>query len=142
MRYNVGFLKTMERAANLLRQYPYAGRCVTPAELVQAAWPRAVGKKIAAHSKVDSLWNGRLTVSVDDAIWRDQLTTLAGQILWQVDKAVGGNLVRWIEFRVGVRRRGPVRADRSQRISNDDPDGIADPILGHIYQAAKKRASA
>ena len=132
----------MERAANLLRQYRYAGRCVTPAELVQAAWPRAVGKKIAAHSKVESLWNGRLTLSVDDTIWRDQLTTLAGQILKQVEKAVGGGLVRWIEFRVGARKRGPGRANQPQRTAMDDPDGIADPILGHIYQAAKKKANA
>jgi predicted nucleic acid-binding Zn ribbon protein len=133
----------MDRAAKLLRQYKYAARCLSPEQLVAAAWPDAVGKTIGAHSKVEKLWNGRLTVAVDDEVWRAQLTTLSGQIIRLLGKALGEDLVTQVEFRTGIRKRRPARAETSEQdASRVGDDGIADPILSRIYRSSKKKESA
>jgi predicted nucleic acid-binding Zn ribbon protein len=148
VRYNVEVPKpyAMEQAAILLTQFQYASRCLSPGRVVQALWPRAVGKTVAAHSRVDALWDGRLTVSVDDEVWREQLTTMASQIIAQVNRVTGGRAVREVCFRVAVPRRAPGRATQSApAVSRTplfaDPDGISDPVLGRIYRASKKRAT-
>jgi predicted nucleic acid-binding Zn ribbon protein len=135
----------MDQAAKLLAQFQDAARCLSPAHVVAALWPRAVGKTVAAHSRVDSLWEGRLHVSVDDEVWRENLTTLASQIVAQVNKAAGGTVVQQVRFRVGIPKRPPGRAGELPARDTQpapDPDGIADPVLGRIYQASKKRAGA
>jgi hypothetical protein len=82
---------------------------------------------------------------VDDDIWRTQLTPLAGQILTRLCKLVGDGLVTAIEFRIGVPRRAPGRAQHPEvheNQSNRDAEAVADPVLGRIYRASKKRQSA
>jgi hypothetical protein len=89
------------------------------------------------------MWEGKLHVSVDDDVWLENLSTLAAQIVAQVNKVAGGEVVREIRFRVGVPKRPPVRAaEPIPAAVADDPDGIRDPVLGRIYQASKKRAHA
>jgi hypothetical protein len=129
----------MESATKLLRRYRFAKHCVSHAQLVQAVWPKVVGKKVAEHSEIRGLWHGTLIVQVEDPIWQEHLTTLRGQILVQLVSLVGAGLVTEIEFRVGVPRRKPAR---EERVAAAEPDGIEDPILSRIYLASKKRASA
>jgi hypothetical protein len=136
----------MEKAAKLLTQFQYASRCLSPGRVVQALWPRAVGKTVAAHSRIDALWDGRLSIAVDDQVWLEQLTTMASQIISQVNKVAGGSVVREVRFRVAVPRRGPGRATEAPLLASSgvlpaDPDGISDPVLGRIYRASKKRAT-
>jgi predicted nucleic acid-binding Zn ribbon protein len=128
----------MERATKLLRQYRFANRCVTPDQLVQAVWTRAVGEKVAAHSSIRGLWDGKLVVHVDDRIWQENLTTLSGQILGNLARLLGDGMVRDIEFRAGVPKRAPAR---EERVVRGDDDGIEDPILSRIYRVSKKRAT-
>jgi predicted nucleic acid-binding Zn ribbon protein len=135
----------MDQAAKLLAQFQDAARCLSPAHVVAALWPRAVGKTVAAHSRVDGLWKGLLHVSVDDDVWREHLTTLASQIVSQLNKTAGGAVIREVRFRTHVPKRPPGRAVHSSPRDSQpsaDPDGIADPVLGRIYRASRKRAGA
>lgn len=130
----------MERAIKLLGQSEFARKCLSDEELARAAWARAVGPKIAGHSAVAGLIRGRLVVDVDDAVWRSQLTTMRKQVVAQVNKVVGRDIVVEIEFRVAAQRRQPGREFAPVRGIN--AEGIADPILGRLYRASQKKETA
>jgi hypothetical protein len=134
----------MERASRLIRKLKIPGDPISGEELACAAWPEAVGKKIAAHTRAARMVRSRLIVEVEDVIWQRQLFALTGQILGNLDKHLGGGVVEEIEFRVTAPRRPPQIARRSEtspRVA-DEADQISDPILRVIYKQARKRALA
>jgi len=133
----------MERASKFIRRLGLPGDTLTAGELACAAWPIAVGKRIAAHTRAARLVRTKLIVEVEDAIWRNQLFSLSRQILANLAKSVGPNLVEDLEFKVVPRRRDPARAMTAVPASLlDEADGIADPVLRDIYRVARKRALA
>ena len=133
----------MERASKFIRRLGLPGDTITAGELACAAWPIAVGKRIAAHTRAARLVRTKLIVEVEDAIWRNQLFSLSRQILANLAKSVGPNLVEDLEFKVVPRRRDPARAMTAVPASLlDEADGIADPVLRDIYRVARKRALA
>jgi hypothetical protein len=133
----------MERASKFIRRLGLPGDTLTAGELACAAWPIAVGKRIAAHTRAARLVRTKLIVEVEDAIWRNQLFALSRQILANLAKSVGPNLVEDLEFKVVPRRRDPARAMTAVPAPLlDEADGIADPVLRDIYRVARKRALA
>lgn len=114
---------------------------VSPEDLARAAWPVAVGKKIASHTRATSLVRSCLVVEVEDAVWQRQLFALRWQILRKLEEIVGPSLVTEIEFRIAVPRRLPQRAERPAA-AEDDADRIEDPLLRRIYKDKRKRESA
>lgn len=138
----------MERAGRVIAKWKASGSCISVGDLAEAAWRVAVGKKVAVHTMGVSLVRTHLIVEVEDEIWQRQLFTLRGLILKNIEKALGEGIVEDLEFRVGVRRIGPVReehprqAPRRKSNGRDEADRISDPVLKNIYKAARKRASA
>ena len=133
----------MERASNSLGKLKLSTK-MSVEELARAAWPSAVGKRIALRTSVASLVRDRLVVEVEDAIWQKQLFHLRYQILRKVAEIIGDEIVRDIEFRIATPRRPPqpaVRLDEA-RASGDDADGIKDPVLRVLYKESRKKASA
>jgi predicted nucleic acid-binding Zn ribbon protein len=130
----------MDRAGKLLRGLKIGGESLPAEESVRAAWPLAVGARIAAHTRPVEFVEGRLVVEVQDAVWQSQLQTLSGQILGRLRDFAGAASVRSLEFRLGVPRRMPQRAGEV-RATRDEADGIADPGLRRIYKASRKRAA-
>ena len=106
-----------------------------------AAWPAAVGKKIAVHTKAIGLVRSRLVVEVEDAVWQRQLFSLRMQIIARMEQALGRPIVTELEFRVGVPKRAPQRAETGSRLL-DEAESISDPILRNLYRASRKRANA
>jgi predicted nucleic acid-binding Zn ribbon protein len=127
----------MERASRTLAQMRL-GAALDSQELAIHAWPAAVGKKIAAHTRAARLTSTTLAVEVGDPVWERQLSALAPQILRNLEKALGPGLVDRIDFYVRAERRAPQRATRSM----DEADGIEDPVLRDIYRSARKKALA
>lgn len=112
-------------------------------ELACAAWPQAVGKTIAAHTRAARMVRARLIVEVQDGTWQRQLFTLSRHILGNLEKSLGSGLVEDVEFRIVPRRREPQRAAQAApAFAADEADGIADPVLRRIYRASRKRALA
>src|SRR5262245_25698728 len=135
----------MERASKVIRGLPVPDDTFTSSELVCAAWPQAVGKKVAACTRASKLVRDRLVVEVEDATWQKQLWALRFHILRNLEKHVGPHLVEDIEFRVMPRRREPQRAAAATAAPAplfDEADGIADPVLRIIYKDARKKALA
>ena len=133
----------MERASKLIRELIRSRDMITPEQLCCAAWPEAVGKKIAAHTRACRMVRTRLIVEVEDYTWQRQLFSLTPHILCNLEKSVGGGLVKDLEFRIVPRRREPQRAAQAvPALFPDEADGIADPVLRGIYKASRKKALA
>jgi predicted nucleic acid-binding Zn ribbon protein len=133
----------MEPASKLIRQLRLSGDVLSAGELACAAWPQAVGKRIAEHTRASRMVRTRLIVEVEDCIWQRQLFALTPYILRNLEKSVGGGLVEDLEFRIVPRRREPQRAAQAvPALAPDEADGIADPVLRGIYKASRKKAQA
>lgn len=86
---------------------------LSPGEIAAAAWPVAVGKRLAERTKVVRFDSGKVTVEVEDELWRKNLMGLKGQILGNLRKLTGLDLVEEIHFQLAVPRRPPVRQEQS-----------------------------
>jgi predicted nucleic acid-binding Zn ribbon protein len=77
-----------------------------PAEdIAKAAWPAAVGRRIAQYARPAALVRDKLIVEVDDAIWQRQLWQMRAPILAKLCALLGANLVHDLEFRIAIPRR-------------------------------------
>ncbi|HWC98673.1 MAG TPA: DUF721 domain-containing protein [Candidatus Sulfopaludibacter sp.] len=133
----------MERASKLIRGLGQPSDRISGEDLACAAWPAAVGKKIAAHTRATRLVRDRLVVEVEDQTWQRQLFSLTQFILRNLEKHVGSGLVGDLEFKVVPRRREPQRAAAAMPgLFADESNAIEDPVLRSIYRAARKRAQA
>lgn len=137
-------IKPMERASKFIGKLKLSAQ-LPPEELAIAAWPVAVGKRIAFHSTARCLVRDRLVVEVDDGVWKRQLFQLRLQILENLIEIVGPDLVRDVEFRVATQRRPAAVASALRPetlVSADEADAIRDPVLRQIYKERRKKASA
>ncbi|MCL4402513.1 MAG: DUF721 domain-containing protein [Acidobacteria bacterium] len=134
----------MERASRLIGKIGFPGDTTIAETLARAAWPVAVGRKIAAHAHATRMVRSSLIVEVEDAVWQKQLFTLRSQILPKLRSNLGEGIVEEIEFRVMPRRREPQLARRMEpaRSPGDDAEQIPDPVLRRIYRDSRKKALA
>ncbi len=135
---------SMERAGRLLGKLNRSTQVLTGEELARAAWPQAVGKKIARYTAATGLVRKCLVVEVQDMVWQRQLNTLRWQILNNLKEVLGLGIVEDLELRPMTPRRMPQRADvpRQDVMPADDADNIADPILRRMYKMTRKKATA
>jgi len=133
----------MERASKLIRGLRLSGDVISAEEVACAAWPDAVGKRVASHTRAVRLVRNRLVVEVEDATWQRQLFGLSRHILLNLQRSLGAGFVEDLEFRVVPRRREPQRAHQAMpALFTDEADAIADPVMRGIYKASRKRAQA
>jgi hypothetical protein len=132
----------MERASKLIGGIGLASGTMTAEELACAAWPQAVGKKIASHTRAARLVRTRLVVEVEDKTWQSQLFALTRHIVGNIERNIGPGVVDDLEFRVVPRRREPQRAQTASGGLFDEATAIADPVLRSIYRAARNKAGA
>jgi Dna[CI] antecedent, DciA len=131
----------MERAGKSLAKLKLSD-AISPDQLAFAAWPAAVGKRIAVHACPKALVRGSLVVETDDAIWQKQLFHLRFDILAKLSEVLGGGIVTDLEFRIAkaVPRRPPQSAlSHGESVLPDDADSIADPVMRILYKQARTR---
>src|SRR5437899_9542462 len=131
----------MERAGKLIGKMKLPEVSVSNEMLACAAWPGAVGKKIAAHTRAARMVRTHLIVEVEDAVWQRQLFFLRHEIRKKIEEAIGPQIVEDVEFRVSPPRLGPQRAQHSTGAA-DEADAIADPILRRIDKVCRKKGLA
>lgn len=129
----------MEQAGRLLARMRLPGVTLTAEQLLRAAWPQAVGKRIAARARPRGLAGSVLVVEVDDHVWQRQLTFLSGQILARLRQILGQEVATKIEFRLSTPRRLPQRA---MTAAGDEAESIADAGLRMVYRASRKKTLA
>lgn len=135
----------MERAGKSLARLKLSD-AISTEELARAAWPAAVGKRIAAHASAKSLVRDSLIVEVEDALWQKNLFGLRFQILAKLSEVLGNGIIRDVEFRIPATtttRRPPQPARRlSESQSSDEAERIDDPGMGIVYKLSRKKATA
>jgi hypothetical protein len=137
----------MERVGRILARWKRAPECVDPALLAGAAWRVAAGEKVAAHTVDVRLVRRHLVVEVRDEIWRRQLLALRPFLLANLKRELGEEAVEEIELRLASPRKSPGRvleapaAPRKPAV-RDEADSIADPVLGALYRARRRRSTA
>jgi predicted nucleic acid-binding Zn ribbon protein len=132
----------MERAGKALAKLKLSD-AISPDQLAFAAWPAAVGERIAAHACPKALVRGSLVVEAEDAIWQRQLFHLRFDILAKLTEVIGSGVITDLEFRIAgaVPRRPPQSAQRhSETAPLDDADSIKDPVMRILYKQARTRA--
>lgn len=133
----------MEQAGRLIAKMKAKG---TPSagELAVAAWPAAIGKRLAAKTKAIGVVRERLVVEVEDAVWQRNLHGLRNQILFNLTNLLGESAPQDLEFKIGIPRMPPRRAEPSYSASlfADEADRIADPVLRRIYIMSRRKAGA
>lgn len=136
----------MERAGRIITRLKTARKHFTLEELVRAAWPAAVGKKLAVRTRAAVLKRDVLVVEVEDDLWRRNLGGLRHQILKNLAELLDEAAPREIEFRVAPPRRLPQREHSLEGFSltaprvPDEADAIADPVLRRIYINSRRKA--
>jgi hypothetical protein len=133
----------MERAGHLIGSLNRSSRVLTDEELVRAAWPLAVGPKIARYATVAGLVRTTVVVEVSDMVWQRQLNTLRSQIAGKLTAIVGPGIVDDLALRPMGQRRMAQQAEtvRSGAVP-DEADAIANPSLRRAYKISRKKASA
>jgi hypothetical protein len=134
----------MDQASRIIARWTGVSDVISPERIACGAWKRAVGKRIAAHTRAAKLVRNTLVVEVEDDIWKKNLWGLRYQILRNLEKAVGPEIVHDLELRVMPLRREPQR-DTGERLvlePVDDADAIADPGLRRMYKSARRRETA
>ena len=147
MRYNKRVPLKMERASRLFGGLTAGGGPIDTGDLARAAWPLAVGKKVAARTRPARMVRTRLIVEVEDLTWKKQLFTLSRQILANLERHLGQGMIEDIEFRVMPPRRDAQRAEAAQPNlavdgTLDDADQIADPVMRNMYKRSRQKARA
>ena len=129
----------MEHAGRSLTKLKLPGG-ISSADLACASWLPAVGKRLAARTAAVALVRDKLVVEVEDAIWQRQLFGMRDQILNRLREITGSAVIGDIEFRIGVPRRPPQKA-QSLAATADDADRIEDAVLRHVYKEARRKAT-
>jgi len=134
----------MDQASRIIARWTGGSGVISPEGIACGAWKRAVGKRIAAHTHAVKLVRNTLVVEVEDDIWKKNLWGLRYQILRNLEKAVGPEIVHELELRVMPPKREPQRDTGEGLVVMpvDDADAIADPGLRRIYKSARRRESA
>ncbi len=134
----------MESAGRLIGKLNRDRQVMTSEQLAQAAWPQAVGRKIAGYTFASKLVRKCLVIEVQDMVWQRQLNTLRSQILNNLRKVVGPDLVDDLAFRPMTPKRMPQRAETPRRADGtfDEADAIADPQLRRVYKISRQKATA
>jgi predicted nucleic acid-binding Zn ribbon protein len=137
----------MERAARVLQKNKFSKSLLGDEDVLRALWAAAVGKVINMHTSRVRLVRKTLVVEVEDSMWQRQLRGLSQQILTRVGTLAGVERVTDLEFRVGIPRRLPQRAQTAARAlaaadPADEAEQIQDPVLKRLYQLSRTKASA
>ncbi len=140
--------RPMDQASRILAQWTEVSDVTSHERIACAAWKRAVGPKIALRTRALKLVRNTLVVEVDDETWRKHLWGLRYQILRNLEKALGPEIITTVELRVMPPRFGPQREARLAEEGSalegplDEAEGIVDPGLRRIYKAARRRETA
>jgi predicted nucleic acid-binding Zn ribbon protein len=76
----------------------------TPLAAIQAAWPSAVGERLAAVAAPVSERDRALTIECADAVWAQELDLMQETLLARLREEVGEQAPRTLRFRVNSER--------------------------------------
>ena len=137
--------------AEILKQAlpPEAQRRIYSVKLVERRWASVVGEELARRSEPEALAAGVLTVRVMDAAWGKIILRLSDRIVPALNRAMGMDLVRRINYtrRERLLNAPPSRVSRGYEVSELEPpesvaraaEGINDAELRFLVSRSAAR---
>ena len=141
----VSSISSMDQAGRIIAGMKGAAAVASPERIACGAWKRAVGKRLAAKTNAVKLVRDRLVVEVEDEIWRESLWKLRFQILRNIEREIGTEIVADLQFVVAPPRREAQRETGRPPAaldSRDEADAIADPGLRRVYRNSRRSRTA
>jgi len=136
----------MDQASRIIAQWRGVSDVISAEQIACGSWKRAVGKRVAARTRAIKLVRTTLVVEVEDELWQRNLWKLRYQVLRNLEKAIGSEIVSDLEFRIMPPRREPQRETGEREgltlAPLDEADAIADPGLRRVYRNARRRETA
>jgi hypothetical protein len=131
----------MDQAGRIIAGMKGASAVASPERIACGAWKRAVGKRLAVRTKPVKLVRDRLVVEVEDEVWRESLWKLRFQILRNIEKEIGSEIVSELTFVVAPLRKEPQRESGPPPalVDLDEADAITDPGLRRVYRNSRRR---
>ena len=129
----------MDQPSRIIARWSGVSDVITSERIACGAWKKAVGKRLGERTRAVKLVRDRLVVEVEDEIWRRNLWSLRYQILKNLEKAIGPDIVADVEFRVMPPRREPQRETLPALRPFDEASEIADPGMRRIFIKARQR---
>ncbi len=110
-----------------------------PRRLSASLWESAVGPQLAARAQPTVLSNGTLHLLVEDHRWRDQLDAARSFVLERLNRRLGGNAVRALQF--GLAHEGALDEARRRVRVDAEPARLLHPerVLGAAHLDAGLR---
>jgi hypothetical protein len=71
-----------------------------PELAVKLAWSRAAGEGLRRNTNPVRFAGSRLTVSVADALWQRQLESMRAELIFRMNKLLGGPTIKELVFRI------------------------------------------
>ena len=94
-------------------------------------WNEVVGKHVAEHAQPTKIDSGKMSVIVSDSIWLTELNLLRMQYIAKINEALGVDVVKEIEFKIGKVNKPSERIPpRRIEIEEDYRKKIGDIELG------------
>lgn len=120
---NVSIADVLERVLP-----PEAKKRIYSVELVRTRWRDVVGDELARRSEPEALSEGVLTVRVLDAAWGRMVYRLQEEIVPALNRALGMDLVRRINFtkRSALRHPMPTAAARAPAREPEPPESVVE----------------
>ena len=89
-------------------------------------WERAVGPRIARHSRPAYVRGGRLTIIVDSPAWSQQLSLLRPELLRRISAVAGEGVIEDIFLTSGtVEPPPPAEEHQAPAVPPEDPELLA-----------------
>jgi hypothetical protein len=130
----------MDQAGRIIAGMKGSAAIASPERIACGAWKRAVGKRLAGRTKPVKLVRDRLVIEVEDEIWRESLWRLRYQILRNIEREIGPEIVSDLTFVVAPPRREPQRETVAlPALLPDEADAITDPGLRRVYRNSRRR---
>lgn len=101
--------------------------------VAKIAWTRAAGEGLRAQAVPLRFTKQTLTVAVADAIWQSQLGAMKGELLGQINRLLGRNLIKSIEFKID---QDAIAAMKVPATESQRPSGLESLPLDLLSAAA------
>lgn len=136
--------------ADVLRKAlgPELSKRIYSIDLIGRRWVSVVGEEIARRSEPEALAGGVLTVRVTDPVWGRTILKLQGRIVSRLNRDLGQNLVRRINFTRRERLaneggdKGEVRRPEPKAVAPDSVVRAAEAILDPETRAMVTKTAA
>ena len=67
------------------------------------AWSRAAGDGLRTNAVPLRFYDHKLVIAVADAIWQTQLKAMSGELLARINRLLGRDTIKFLEFRIDPR---------------------------------------